>query len=160
MLASPSWWLNQTSNSSSTKQNAASLKDRYTHSDQPISGLKLFLRLLVVVNQRESGAPPTTEVRFETEGDDTSPVGLVEGGELLREFAPGNIRSGGVEDVNDELTSGQETVGDEFARADGYWGVGLTGGRRECVSIMSTHLIDDGVIHPTLPLFQQFSPRG
>ena len=135
MLACPSWCLIQTNSSSSTKKNAASLKDSYTHSDQPISGLKLFLRLLVVVNQRESGAPPTTEMRLETECNDTSLVGLVEGGELLRELAPGNIGSGGVEDVNDELTSGQETVGDEFARADGHWGVGLTGGRRECVSI-------------------------
>lgn len=71
----------------------------------------------------------------EAEGDDTSLFGLVEGSQLLREFALGDIRSGRVEDVNDELASGQETIGDEFACADGYWRVGLTGGRRECVSI-------------------------
>ena len=67
---------------------------------------------------------------LEAKGDHTSLVGLVEGGELLGELALGDIRSGGVEDVNDELTSGQETVGDEFACADGYWGVGLTSGRQ------------------------------
>ena len=33
-----------------------------------------------------------------------------------------------MEDVDDELASGHETVGDKFARADGYWRVGLAGG--------------------------------
>ena len=70
---------------------------------------------------------------LEAKGNDASLVGFVDISELLREFALWDIRSGGVEDVNDELTSGQETVGDEFARADGYWGVGLTGERRECM---------------------------
>ena len=36
-----------------------------------------------------------------------------------------------MEDVDDELASGHETVGDEFARADGYWRVGLVGGGDE-----------------------------
>ena len=64
---------------------------------------------------------------LEAKGNDTSLVGLVQASELLREFALWDIRSGGMEDVNDELASGQETVGDEFACADGYGGVGLTG---------------------------------
>jgi len=89
-----------------------------------MSGLKSFLRPFVVVNQRESGAPSTTKVCSEAEGDNTGLVGLVEGRELLRELAPGDIRSGGVKNVNDKLTPGQQTVGDEFACADGYWGVG------------------------------------
>ena len=67
---------------------------------------------------------------LEAKGDHTSLVGLVEGGEFLGELALGDIRSRGMEDVNDELTSGQETVGDEFACADGNWGVGLTSGRQ------------------------------
>jgi hypothetical protein len=65
-------------------------------------------------------------VRLEAKGNDASLVGLVEGGEFLRQLALWDIRSGGVKDVDDELASGQETVGDEFSRADGYWGVGLT----------------------------------
>ena len=106
-------------------------RDRYTYSNQPMSGLKLFLRLLVVVDQRESGAPSTTKVCFEAKGDDTSLVCLVEGSELLGEFGLGDIRSGGVKDIDDELTSSQETVCDEFACANCHWGVGLTGKRRE-----------------------------
>jgi len=110
-------------------KNAASPQDRHTHPNQPISGLKLFLRLLVVVDQRKSCTPSTTKVCLEAKGDDATLFGLVEGSELLREFALWDIRSGRVKDVNDELTSGQETVGDEFACANGYRGVGLTGGR-------------------------------
>jgi hypothetical protein len=111
------------------------LEDRDTHSNQPISWLKLFLRLLIVVDQRKSGALSTTKVCLKAEGNDASLVGLVEGSELLRKFALWNIRSGGVEDIDHELTSGQEAVGDEFACADGYWGVGLTGERWKSVSV-------------------------
>lgn len=154
MLPSPSWCPIQTSSPPSTK-NVGNLKDREAYSDQSISGLELFLRLLVVVDQRESGAPSTTKVRLEAKGDDTSLVGLVEGSELPREVVLGDIGSGGVEDVDDELTSGQETVGDEFACADGYWGVGLTGGRRKLDQFpVLTHLIDGGAIHPIPPLFR------
>jgi len=108
-------------------------------SNQPISGLKLFLRLLVIVDQRKSGALPSTKVCLEAESNDTSLVGLVEGSELLRELVLWDIRPGGVEDVNDELTSGQETVGDEFPCADGYWGVGHFWGFSTVLSV----LIDD-----------------
>jgi len=128
LLAFPSSRPIQTSKSPSIK-NAASPRYRHTHPNQPISGLKLFLRLLVVVDQRESGAPPTTKVCLEAKGNDTGLFGLVEGSELLGEFAPWDIRSGGVKDVDDELASGQDTVGDEFACADGYWGIGLAGER-------------------------------
>jgi len=64
-------------------------------------------------------------VCFETKGDDASLVGLVESSKLLGEFALGDIRSGGVKDIDDELTAGKESVCDKFARADCYWGVGL-----------------------------------
>lgn len=63
---------------------------------------------------------------LEAEGNDTSLVGLVESSELLGELGLGDIWSAGVKDVDNELASGQETVGNELACADGYWGVGLT----------------------------------
>jgi hypothetical protein len=66
-------------------------------------------------------------VRPEAEGYDTSLVGLVDGSELFGKLGLGDVGSARVKDINDELASGQETVGNEFARADGYWGVGLNG---------------------------------
>lgn len=68
-------------------------------------------------------------MRLKAKGNHACLVGLVKGGELLRELGLGDIRPLRVEDVNDELASGQETVCHKFARADGYWGVGLTGWR-------------------------------
>jgi hypothetical protein len=59
-----------------------------------------------------------------------------------------------VENVNDELASGQESVGDKFARADGYWGVGLTDGKMGVRQHMMTHLFEGGAIHPFPPLFR------
>ena len=64
---------------------------------------------------------------LETEGYDTLLVGLVDLGELLRQLRLGNIGARRVQDIDDELTAGQEAVGDEFARADCYWCVGLRG---------------------------------
>lgn len=134
VLAYPSWRPVLTGKSPSIN-NTASPQDRHAHPNQPIPGLKLLLRLLVVVDQRESGAPPTTKVCPEAKGNDTSLFGFVEGSELLGEFAPWDIRSGGVEDVDDELASCHEAVGDEFARADGYWRVGLAGGESPLVYV-------------------------
>ena len=132
VLAYPSSWPTQTNNPP-ISENAANLKYHHTYPDQPIPGLELFLRRFIVVNQRETRALSTAKVCPEPEGNDTVLVDLVEGSELLRELAPGHIGSGWVEDVNDELTSSHQTVGDEFACADGYWGVGLAGGRRRYV---------------------------
>ena len=55
---------------------------------------------------------------LKTEGYDTLLVGLVDLSELLRKLRLGNIGARGVQDINDELTAGQEAVGDELARAD------------------------------------------
>jgi len=56
-----------------------------------------------------------------TEGDNTVLVGLVKGGELLRKFSLGNIGAGRVENIDDELTTSEETVGDELPRAERDW---------------------------------------
>lgn len=96
-----------------------------TYSDQPIPGLELLLRGLIIVDQSKSSAPSTTKLSLETEGDDTGLVGLVEGSELLREVGLGHIGATRVEDVDNELTAGQKAVGDEFARAQSYGCIGL-----------------------------------
>lgn len=97
-----------------------------THSDQAIPGLELLLGSLVVVDQGKASAPSTTKLRTETESHDTSLVGLVDGSELLGEVLLGYIGAAGVKHVKDKLTAGQEAVGDELARAQGYGGcIGL-----------------------------------
>lgn len=55
----------------------------------------------------------------ETESDNAVLVGLVQSGQLLRELRLGNVRAGRVEDIENELTASQQTVGDKFARAQG-----------------------------------------
>ena len=101
--------------------------DAITHPNQPVLGLELPLRRLVIVDQREACAPSTTKVCLQTERDDTLLVGLVHLGELLAELRLGDIRTRRVQDVNDELTACEEAVGDELAGPDCYRGccVGL-----------------------------------
>ena len=82
-------------------------------------GLKLLLRLLVIVDQTEPGGPSTTKLGLEPESRDSALVSLVEGGELFVELGLGDGGSGGVEDVDDELTTVEETVGDELAGSHG-----------------------------------------
>lgn len=82
-------------------------------------GLKLLLGLLVIVDQTESGRPSTSKLGLESESGDSALVSLVQGGELLVELGLGDGGSGGVEDVDDELSSVEETVGDELAGSDG-----------------------------------------
>lgn len=97
-------------------------------------GFELFLRSLVIVDQSKARAPSTTEMCPETERNDTVLVRFVDGSELLRELGFGDIWPGRVEDVDHELFTGQETVGDEFSCADGYGCV--VGLEREQVSIL------------------------
>jgi len=92
---------------------------RQLGANEPVLRLKLFLRRLVVVDQRKAGTPPATKLCPETKGDDTVLVGLVESGEFLRQVCLGDVWTRGMQDVNDELTAGQEAVGDEFASAQG-----------------------------------------
>ena len=93
---------------------------RDTHPNQPVLGLELLLRRLIVVDQTEACAPATTKDSPETEGHHAGLVGLVDLRKALRELGLGDIRAVRVEDVDDELTTRQEAVRDEFAGADGY----------------------------------------
>lgn len=90
-----------------------------------MSWLELLLGRLIVVDQREARTPSSTKHRLETEGDHTVLVRLVHSGQLLSEVGLGDISAGWVEDVDDELTAGEETVGDELAGPEGYWGIGV-----------------------------------
>jgi hypothetical protein len=95
------------------------LPTRRTHPHEPVLGLKLLLGLLVIVDQTEPGRPSTSKLGLESESGDSALVSLVQGGELLVELGLGDGGSGGVEDVDDELSSVEETVGDELAGSDG-----------------------------------------
>ena len=54
----------------------------------------------------------------EAERHDTGGVGLVDACELFGEIGLGNVGAVGVENVDDELTAGQQPVRDELARPD------------------------------------------
>lgn len=90
-----------------------------THPDQSVSGLKLLLRCLIIVDQCKASAPSTTKLGLETKADDPVLVGFVETGELFGEISSRHVGSAGVEDVDNELTAGKEAVGDELACAEG-----------------------------------------
>ena len=90
-----------------------------THPYQPVSRLKLLLRRLVVVDQRESRAPSSTKLCAEAKGNNAILVGLVQSRKLLLELSLGNIGAGWMENVNDELTACKQAVGNEMAGAQG-----------------------------------------
>jgi hypothetical protein len=90
-----------------------------THPYEPVLGLKLLLRLLVIINQPKPSGPPTSKLGLESKRADSALVGLVQAGELFVELGFADGGSGGVEDVDDELSSVEETVGDELAGSDG-----------------------------------------
>jgi hypothetical protein len=102
-----------------SESSCARWQGKETHADQPVLRLKLFLRRLVVVDQGKAGTPSATELCPEPECDYAVLVSLVQGCELLREVCLGDVWTGRVQDVEDELAARQETVGDEFARAQG-----------------------------------------
>lgn len=89
-----------------------------THPHQAVSGLKLLLCLLTVINQREACAPTTTKECLESERNDACLVGLVDHGELLRQLGSGDRGSRRVKDINDELTAAKEGVCGEFPGTD------------------------------------------
>ena len=68
--------------------------------------LKFLLRVLVVINQGESSAPSTTKLCPETERYNTAFVRLVQSSKLLGQLSLGNIWSGRVKDIKDELATG------------------------------------------------------
>ena len=89
-----------------------------TYPNQPVLGLELLLRRLVVIDQRKTGAATSTKVCPEAEGNDTAGIGLVDARKLLGEIVLGDVRAVGVENVDDELAAGQQPVRDELARPD------------------------------------------
>ena len=100
---------------------------RDTHPNQPVLGLELLLRGLIVIDQAKACAPSTTEGGPEPESDDTGLVGLVDLREPVGEVRLGDVRAVGVEDIDDELAACQEAIRDKLAGADRYGGcvVGL-----------------------------------
>ena len=89
-----------------------------THPYQAVPGLKLPLRLLTVINQREACAPATTKVCLESERNDAGLVDLVDPGELFGQVGSGDRGSRRVKHINDKLTAGKETVCGEFPGTD------------------------------------------
>jgi hypothetical protein len=89
-----------------------------THPHQAVSGLKLLLCLLTVINQREACAPATTKVCLESKRNDASLVDLVDPGELFGQVGSGDRGSRRVKDIHDELTAGKEGVCGEFPGTD------------------------------------------
>ena len=82
-------------------------------------GLKLLLTLLIIVNQPKPSRPATSKLGLESKSANSALVSLVQGSELFVELGFADGGSGGVEDVDDELASVEETVGDELAGSDG-----------------------------------------
>lgn len=90
-------------------------------------GLELLLGSLVIVDESESGRSSSSEDGLEAKGNNSSSVRLVHGGELLRELGPRDVGPVGVENVEDELLSGEQPVGDELPGTEGDGGVRLEG---------------------------------
>ena len=91
---------------------------RETYPHQAVSGFKLLLRLLTFIDQREARAPTATKVCLESKGHDAGLVGLVELGELFGQLVSRDRRSRRVENVDYELTAGEEAVHGEFSGTD------------------------------------------
>lgn len=90
-----------------------------THPHEPVLGLESLLGLLVIVNQTETSGSTTTELGLESKGGNPGLVGLVESAKLLVDLSLGDGSSGGVENVDNELTTVQKSVGDELSGSDG-----------------------------------------
>ena len=112
--------------------------DLETHPHEPVLGLKLLLRLLIIVNQSKPSRPPTSKLGLESKRADSALVSLVQGGELFVELGFGDGGSGGVEDVDDELSSVEESVGDELAGSDGDRAGGILARRAARVLVRTT----------------------
>jgi hypothetical protein len=83
-----------------------------------VLGLESLLALLVIVDQSESSGSTTSELGLESESGNSGLVGLVQSSELLVELGLGDGGTGGVKDVDNELTTVQQPVGNELPGAD------------------------------------------
>lgn len=95
-----------------------------TVSNQSVVGLELLESLGGVVDETEAGGLSSTELGSETENGHSILLGRVGAGKLLSELVLGHVSGGGVQDVDDELSSAQEGVSDELSGSD-CDGVGL-----------------------------------
>ena len=89
-----------------------------TVSDQSVGWLELLGVSSGVVDQTETGRLTTTVLSSETEDGDSVLLGLVDLGDLLTKLVLGDVSSVWVQDVDDELLSGQQWVGDNLSSAD------------------------------------------
>lgn len=89
-----------------------------TVSDQSVGWLELLGVSSGVVDQTETGRLTTTVLSSETENRDSVLLGLVDLGDLLTKLVLGDVGSVWVQDVNDELLSGQQWVGDDLSGTD------------------------------------------
>jgi hypothetical protein len=89
-----------------------------TYPDEPVLGLKLLLRFLIIVDQTETLGGSTSELGLQAKDNNPLLLGLVQSGELVAELISGQVGSSGVEDGNDELLSVEQSVGDELGSSD------------------------------------------
>lgn len=89
-----------------------------TVSDQSVSWLKSLGVSNGLVDQTETSGLSTTELSSETENRDSILVSLVQLSQSLSQLILGDVSSVWVQDVNDELSSGQQWVGDNLSSSD------------------------------------------
>lgn len=89
-----------------------------TVSDQSVSWLKLLGVGNGLVDQTETGGLATTELGSEAENGNSVLVSLVNLSQLLSQLILGDVSSVWVQNVNDELSSGQQWVGDNLSGSD------------------------------------------
>lgn len=89
-----------------------------TVSDQSVSWLESLSVSNGLVDQTETSRLSTTELGSETEDRDSVLVSLVKLGQLLSQLVLGDVSSVWVQNVNDELSSSQQRVGDNLSSSD------------------------------------------
>lgn len=89
-----------------------------TVSDQSVSWLESLGVGNGLVNQTETSGLSTTELSSETENRDSILVSLVQLSQLLSQLILRDVSSVWVQDVDDELSSGQQWVGDNLSSSD------------------------------------------
>ncbi len=86
-----------------------------TYPDEAVLGLKLPLGGFIIIDQSKPCTSPSTNMCPKTESNNTVFISLVERGEFFGEICLRDIRTAGMQNVNDELAARQQTVGDELA---------------------------------------------
>lgn len=87
-------------------------------SHQSVVGLESLGVLNGRVDQAEAGRLATTEGSSETEDRHGVLLSLVDLGQLVSQLILGDVGSVGVDDVDDELSSGQQGVRDNLSGSD------------------------------------------